>query len=183
MAPPVPAGPIATPAQARQLLEYNREVFERFVRRLSRLPWKEVSRNREIGHRTLLATLSHILNVHEVWMAYLVRGRSRELSALFSDTSRHPTTWAEFRPYSRKVWREVGATVDHLTARDLARRVRAPWFPRGHYTVADAFLQTTIEQAHHLGEIIGALWQDDRASPPMTWIDVLRVPPRRRRRA
>jgi hypothetical protein len=46
----------------------------------------------------------------------------------------------------------------------------------GRYTVADALLQATIEEAHHLGEVIGALWQEDLSSPAMTWIDVRRGP-------
>jgi uncharacterized damage-inducible protein DinB len=178
----VASSPLRSPSEARQLLAYNREVFDRFVRRLSRLPWKEVTREREIGHRTLFATLVHVLNVHEVWMVYLVRKRTRELSALFADSSRHPTTWREFRRYSDRVWAGVEETVATLTVRDLDRPVRAPWFPKGRYTLGDGLLQTTFEEAHHLGEIIGALWQDDRASPPMTWIEVTRLAPRRRRR-
>jgi hypothetical protein len=65
-----------------------------------------------------------------------------------------------------------------LTDRELHRTVRAPWMP-GRYTVADALLQTTFEEAHHLGEIIGALWQENRPSPDMTWIEVGRAPPRK----
>jgi len=179
----MPTGPVGSPAEARQLFDYNRAVFDRFVARLSRLPWKEVSREREIGHHTLFATLGHILNVQEVWLVYIVPGRTREIPALFELASRHPTTWKELKSYAHRVWTGADATVRGLSARDLGRRVRAPWFPRGRYTVADAFLQTTLEEAHHLGEIIGALWQDDRASPPMTWLEVTRLPPRRRRRA
>ena len=58
-----------------------------------------------------------------------------------------------------------------LTPRGLARKVKAFWMP-GQYTVRDAIMQTTLEQANHLGEIIGALWQDDVKPPNMTGIDV-----------
>ncbi|MGI0130556.1 MAG: hypothetical protein ACREEC_10475, partial [Thermoplasmata archaeon] len=64
-----------------------------------------------------------------------------------------------------------------LTPRDLDRRLFAFWMP-GRYTVRDALMQTTLAQAHHLGEIIGVLSQDDVRPPEMTWIDVRR-PPRR----
>jgi uncharacterized damage-inducible protein DinB len=179
--PNVPPGPLRSLSEVHRLIDYDRAVFDRFVRRLSRLPWAEVSREREIGHRTLFGTLVHILHVQEVWMVYLVRGRTRELPALFAESARQPTTWKEFRAYSQRVWTGVDATVGKLTVRDLDRRVRAPWFPKGRYTVGDAVLQTTLEEAHHLGEIIGALWQDDRPSPPMTWIEVTRTQPRPRR--
>jgi uncharacterized damage-inducible protein DinB len=165
-------------------VEYDRAVLDRFVRRLSRLPWKEVSRDRGIGHETLFRTLVHILNVLEVWLVYAVPGRNSEMKELFAREDRHPTSWQEFRAYSDRVWKGVDAVVGGLTERDLARRVKVPWMP-GHYTVRDAVFQASIEEAHHLGEVIGALWQDDRASPEMTWIMVRSAPappPRRRRR-
>jgi uncharacterized damage-inducible protein DinB len=169
-------------AVARDLLEYNRAVFDRFVRRLSRLPWKDVSRNRGIGHETLFRTLVHILNVQEAWIVYAVPRRNAEMKALFARADRHPASWKEFRAYADRVWEGVDAVVQGLTERDLARRVKVPWMP-GRYTVRDALFQTTLEEAHHLGEVIGALWQDDRASPEMTWIMVRSAPkPRPRRR-
>lgn len=171
---------IRTAAQAAGLEAYDREVFDRFVRRIRRLPWEEAVREREIGHHSLFATLVHILNVREVWLVYFVPGRNRELPKLFSDPGRRPTDWRGFRAYSDRVWSGSATTTGRLRTRDLPRVVRAPWMP-GRYTVADAYLQASYEEAHHLGEIIGALWQDDRASPPMTWIEVTRRPPRRHR--
>lgn len=164
---------IRSSAQAAELEAYDRKVFDRFVRRVRRLPWTQAVREREIGHRTLFATLVHILNVREVWLVYIVPGRNRELARLFSEPSRHPNDWKGFRTYAERVWSGSAATTRGLRGRDLGRTVRAPWMP-GKYTVADAYLQASYEEAHHLGEIIGALWQDDVASPPMTWIEVTR---------
>jgi uncharacterized damage-inducible protein DinB len=166
--------------EARELVAYNRSVFDRFVRQVARLPWKEATRNREIGHRSLFQTLVHILNVHEVWLVYIVPQRTRELPALFAQEDRRPTTWRGFRAYSAKVWSGIDRTLRNLSDRDFRRRVKAPWMP-GRYTVRDAFFQTTLEEAHHLGEVIGALWQKDVASTRMTWIEVRRATPTRRR--
>jgi len=169
----------------RTIFDYNQAVFERFVRRVRRLPAGEATRKRGIGHESLFDTLVHILNVHEVWHVYIVRGRNndRELEALFQDSTRHPNDWKGFDVYSHRVWSGVDETVRHLTDQALGRRVKAFWMS-GSYTVRDAVLQSTFEQAHHLGEVIGALWQDDRKPPDMTWIDVRRAmarPARRRR--
>lgn len=163
-----------SPADARTLLAYDREVFDRFVGRVRRLPGREASRRRGIGHESLFDTLVHVLNVQEVWMVYIVRGRTDEISELFSDPRRRPTDWAGFRSYARRVWSEVARTGRSFTPRSLGRRCRAPWMP-GSYTVRDAVLQVTLEEAHHLGEVIGALWQDDRRPPEMTWIGVGRA--------
>jgi uncharacterized damage-inducible protein DinB len=173
-----------SPRDARELFEYNREVFTRFVRRVRNLPRKEAFRRRGIGHESLFETLVHILNVQEVWLVYIVRGRNsdQELGALFDDPRRHPKNWKGFEEYSVRVWTGVEETLRELTPRVLARPVTAFWMP-GHYTVRDGLFQATMEEAHHLGEVIAALWQDDRKPPDMTWIDVRRTPAGRRRRA
>ncbi len=164
-----------TPATARWLTDYNARVFARYARAARRLPVRVAMANRGTGHLSIFRTLVHILNVHEVWMVYIVPGRTAELPALFQRTDRRPTTWQGFNAYSRSVWSGVTAEVQRLTPAKLARRVRAPWMP-GRYTVGDALLQTTFEQAHHLGEIIGLYWQRNREPPDMTWIDVNRGP-------
>ena len=172
-----------TPSDVRAIFDYNRAVFERFVLRVRRLPGREATRKRGIGHESLFETLVHILHVHEVWQVYIVRGRTTdpELEALFQDPVRHPKNWKEFDVYSRRVWSGIDETLRHLDRRTLGRRAEAFWMP-GKYTVRDAVLQSTFEQAHHLGEVIGALWQDDRKPPDMTWIDVRREPRRQARR-
>ena len=173
-----------TPNDARAIVEYNHAVFDRFVRRVRNLPGTEATRPRGIGHESLFDTLVHILNVQEVWFVYIVRGRTsdRELGALFDDARRHPSTWKGFDAYAKRVWSGVDETVRGLTPRSLARTVKVFWMP-GRYTVRDAVFQTSFEEAHHLGEVIGALWQDDRKSPDMTWIDVRRGRSRRARRS
>jgi uncharacterized damage-inducible protein DinB len=162
-----------TPAQARAIYAYNFAVFDRYVRRLRAMPWRTVRRRREIGHQSLFDTLVHILNVQEVWLVYIARGRNSDaqLEPLFEDRTRHPTDWRGFASYARRVRAEVERTLRGLTAADLSRPLSAFWMP-GRYTLSDAILQTTFEEAHHLGEVIGTLWQDDVTPPDMTWIDL-----------
>jgi uncharacterized damage-inducible protein DinB len=170
-----------SPRDARAIVRYNRAVFDRFVGRVRKLPRSEATRPRGIGHESLFDTLVHILHVQEAWLVYLVPGRRKELLAVLRDPAyRQPKTWREFDRYAARVWTDVEATVRGLTPRGLSAPVRAPWMP-GVYTARDAILQTTLEEAHHLGEIIGALWQDDRAPPDMTWMDLERSVRRRAR--
>jgi len=166
----------------RTIYAYNRAVFDRYARRVRRLSPRAARRKRGIGHESLFATLVHILNVHEVWLGYIVWGRTSdpELEALFADRSRHPTDWTGFARYSKRVWSAVDDSIARLSEKDLGRPVKVFWMP-GHYTVRDGVLQATLEQAHHLGEMIGALWQDDVEPPEMTWIDTNRALARRRR--
>jgi uncharacterized damage-inducible protein DinB len=160
-----------SPNDARAIVEYNHRAFDNFVRRIRRLPKNAATKRRGIGHETLFATLVHVLNVQEVWFVYILRGRASdaELEKLFRDTTRKPSTWKEFHVYSKRVWAGVDATARALTPRGLARRASVFWMP-GTYTVRDGILQATFEEAHHLGEIIGALWQDDVGPLNMMWI-------------
>ena len=174
MAPSLPrrtAPPPLTPAQARDLYAYNERVYARFARAVRRRGDRGARRTRGIGHESLFDTLVHILNVHEVWVAYLVQGRNSdaELEALFQDRTRHPKDWAGLRRYERRVWSAIHGYLEGVTPRQLRTSVHAFWMP-GRYVASDGLWQASFEQAHHLGEIIGALWQDDVASPPMTWI-------------
>ncbi len=170
----MPAGgsPV-TVETAQRLAEYNESAFQRYARAAHRLPWRIASANRETGHLSIFRTLVHILNVHEVWLLYIVPGRTRELDQLFKETYRRPTTWAGFDAYSKPVWKGLAEFYATLTPARLNRRVQAPWMP-GTYTVGDAVLQTTFEQAHHLGEIIGIYWQRDTEPPQMMWIPLTR---------
>ncbi|MGA7846138.1 MAG: DinB family protein [Thermoplasmata archaeon] len=169
---PAPSSPI-TVDTARRLTAYNAQVFARYVRAARRLPWRVASANRGTGHLSIFRTLVHILNVHEVWMLYIVQGRMGEIKDLFLQTARKPTSWEGFEPYARRVWAGLDDYVATLTPSKLSKSVKAPWMP-GRYTTGDAVLQSTFEQAHHLGEIIGVYWQRDEEPPEMTWIDVNR---------
>jgi len=166
------ASPISADT-ARRLFAYNSSVFARYVGAARRIPWREATRDHGTGHLSIFRTLVHILNVHEVWILYILQGRTRELDRLFQRSERKPTTWAGFDAYSRVVWAGIETYLATLTPAKLSRRVKAPWMP-GHYTAGDAMVQTTLEQAHHLGEVIGIYWQRNKEPPEMTWIDVNR---------
>ena len=162
-----------TPLQARQLFAYNKRLFERYARRIRRLPWNDASRHREIGHQSLFGTLVHILNVHEVWIGYILQGRNsdQELEELFGDPARKPEDWRGFNSYNRRVWALVDEYMNGLTPRDLSRPVHVFWMP-GEYDASDGLMQATFEEAHHIGEIIGALWQQDIEPPDTAWIGI-----------
>ena len=168
-------GPVET---ARRLVEYNSAVFGRFERSVRHRGWTAAVENREIGHRSLKDTLVHILNVHEAWLGAIAQGRWEIFDAP-GRRSAEGRSWKEFGAYRDRVWSGVDALLPGLTERKLRQRVRAPWMP-GRYTLEDAFFQTSVEQAHHLGEVIAAFWQRDWSPPPMTWIENLpKARPRR----
>jgi len=154
-----------------RLIEYDRRAFVSFERGLARRGWPEAVRDRGIGHGSYKDTLVHILNVHEAWFVAIIQGRWE----IFDDPARRPRnirSWSDLRRYRSKVWRGIDEFLAHATESELRRRVRAPWMP-GRYTVEDGVFQASFEQAHHLGEIIGACWRSGRAPPQMMWLPML----------
>lgn len=170
---------MVTPDDLRRLFAYNREVFERYLGAVSRLSPRAAARDRGIGHLSFQNTLVHILHVHEAWLVYIYQDRLHERSEAEWAYDRYPTMEV-VRAYSKMVWAEIDAFLAGLTPADLKRPMKAPWMP-GRYTLADVCFQTSFEQAHHLGEIIGAFWRMNREPPEMTWIDLHRDLGRKRR--
>ena len=154
----------------RRIWAYNRTVLERFLKAAERSPTRAATADRGIGHLSIKNTLAHILRVHEAWLVFIAQGRLRELKATRFRYELYPKV-RDVRDYFDRVTIEIDRFIRQLRDSDLKHHVKAPWMP-GAYNLQDAFLQTTIEQAHHLGEIIGAFWTMEREPPEMTWIDV-----------
>ena len=157
-------------SDVRRLYQYDREILETYLRALQRLPWKTAVKDRGVGHLSMKNTFVHILNVHDAWLNTVVPGK---LERMDDETRRAESmqSWKEVRAYMVRVWEGIDVLLKGLTDRKLRRRVKAPWMP-GEYTLADAFFQASIEQAHHLGELIAVFWQLDKEPPPMTWIQI-----------
>lgn len=171
-------------SSARRVLDYDQAVFARFERRVRRLPKRGAFEERETGHHTYFRTLVHILHVRDAWFNFVILGGGKHEKTFFERPERYPKDWAGFDRFAPTVWAGHAALRASLTPRRLGAPVKAYWM-RGRYTLGDAILQVSYEQAHHLGEIIGALWQQERPSPDMTWIEVSRddvgvLGPRRR---
>ena len=150
---------------------YDRRVFEAYERGIQRLGWAEAIKNREIGHLSFKDTLVHILNVKESLLVAVAQGRRD----VWKDSSRrreNVQSWGDLHHYRARVWKGIDELMADLSDAGLHRIIKVPWIP-GRYTLEDVFFQSSFEQAHHLGEIIGAYWQIDRAPPQMMFIPKL----------
>jgi uncharacterized damage-inducible protein DinB len=154
-------------ADIRALVRYNRIVLERYERALRRLGWRAITRNRNTGHLSMKDTYLHIVQVADGWLNYVVPGR---VDAMEERPDPYALgDWRAIRRWTSGVWKQIEGRTLRLTSRGMKRPVKAPWMP-GEYTVQDAYLQVTFEQAHHLGELIAMFWQIERSPPEMTWI-------------
>ena len=77
---------------------------------------------------------------------------------------------SQVQEFMSKVLGGVDGFMKELNDDDLSRKITAPWM-EGEHELSDVFMQVTLEQAHHLGEIIALLWQLNIEPPEMTRID------------
>ena len=159
---------MANPAEFRKMYRYNRAVLDAFCRRLERLPWAVVSKDRGVTWHSMAGVFNHVLGVYDGWLNFVVQGES-------ADDEAHRRAWdqlrsmAEVRAFLEKLWPGVDRLLRNLTDASLRCKVRAPWQPKA-CTLEDALMQVTLEQAHHMGETIAMLWQEDLHPPEMTWL-------------
>lgn len=166
-----PRRPLATPDFYRRLYRYNRQVLERYIDRRYRMGNRAALKDRGTGIYSVHETLAHILRVHDAWLNYVVPGRMAELHASHENFVKTARTM-DLRKVQAEAWKGIDRLLRGLNDAQLTRKVRAPWMP-GSYTLEDVLVQCSFEQAHHLGELIGALWREDKASPQMMWIPTL----------
>lgn len=158
----------------RQMFVYNRKVLETFLDRVAKMSRREATKDRGIGHGSYVRTILHIVRVHEAWLNYVAVG---DLQGLHESHDRFAKMWEradlrEARAYLRSTWVGIDQRMRSLTPKELQRTVKAPWMP-GQYTLEDALVQSTLEQAHHIGEVIGAFWRQGAVPPQMMWIPIL----------
>jgi len=65
-----------------------------------------------------------------------------------------------------KVLGGVDGFMKELNDDDLSKKITGPWM-EGEHELSDV-MQVTLEQAHHLEEIIALLWQLNIEPPEMT---------------
>ena len=156
----------------RRLAEYDRRAFASFERSLRRRGWRWAGAERGIAHGSFKDTMVHILNVHEAWLVAAAQDRWEEVRSNPGRRAAAVRSFADLSRYRETVWDGVDRLLARLTEASLDRPVKVPWIP-GRYTLEDAFFQASFEQAHHLGEMIGAYWKANQAPPQMMWIPLL----------
>src|SRR5579864_2606884 len=157
----------------RKLFWYNRKVMDSYFRAISKLPWKIASKNMEATHHSIKNIFIHILTVYNGWLNYNVYGNSDGIPHSKHDPDNYHSM-KEIRGFMNEVWEGVDKLVENLDDNLLSKKVRTPWMP-GSHTLGDVLMQVSLEQAHHLGEIIALFWQLNKEPPEMTWIMNTRI--------
>ena len=155
----------------RELYAYNWRVLRDFCDALAKLPKAAAAKDRGATHGSMKNVFFHILTVHDGWLNVTAQGASADPAFRELDDVDDIKTVAELRPYLEKIIAKEETFLASLGEKDLERPVQPAWKERPH-PLRDALVQVTLEQAHHVGELIAMFWQQDVEPPEMTWIDV-----------
>lgn len=153
----------------RRIFTYNEKVLRSFFDALNRLPWEKVSKNMEASHQSMKNIFVHILSVYNGLINYTAQGKSDKIPWQEHDYTNYHSM-SQVQDFMSKVLGGVKGFMKDLGDADLSKETQAPWMEREH-ELRDLLMQVTLEQAHHLGEIIALLWQLNVEPPEMTWID------------
>jgi uncharacterized damage-inducible protein DinB len=151
----------------RRIFSYNRLVLHSFFETVGGLPVDIVSKNLEASHNSIAGIFAHILTVYDGWLNHARNGETSGVPE--SELDEAYRSLDGMRRYMKHVEVGVDALLEKLDDSTLGIPVKVDWVEREH-SLADALMQVTIEQAHHLGEIIALLWQHNIEPPEMTWI-------------
>jgi uncharacterized damage-inducible protein DinB len=151
----------------RRMFSYNRLVLHSFFETLNKLPMEIASKNLEASHNSMKDIFTHILTVYDGWLNHARKGETSGVPD--SELDEAYLSMEAMRRYMKHVETGVDALLQELDDQMLTLPVRVDWMEREH-SLADALMQVTIEQAHHLGEIIALFWQNNIEPPEMTWI-------------
>ena len=153
----------------REVFAYNWRVLRDFGAALERLPAAEAAKDRGATYGSMKNVFHHILSVHDGWLDVTAQGASADPAMREKDFDE--VSIAELRGYLEKIIAKEDVFLSKLKEKDLDRTIQPAWKERPH-PVRDALAQVTLEQAHHVGELIALFWQQDVEPPEMTWIDV-----------
>ena len=150
----------------KELLEYNEEVRHRYLENLAKLPWGELTRNREASHQSLRDIFLHTLDVIDYWLDIL-SGEQLCVEMKYDEY----TKIDDINEYMTHVEKRMRTYVTSLSLDGLAKK-----YTRTNdvneiveVTAEDILIHLFEEEVHHRGELIALLWQIGVEPPIMGW--------------
>jgi uncharacterized damage-inducible protein DinB len=150
----------------RKLIEYNEEVRHRYYDSLAKLPWEELTKNREASFHSLRNIFIHTLGAVDHWLDFLLNEQLRMKRAYddyktMEDIGKYMAhVEARIRTYTASLTPE-GLLKEYEATNDLGKVVRV--------TAEDVLIHVFEEEVHHRGELIALLWQMEIEPPLMGW--------------
>jgi uncharacterized damage-inducible protein DinB len=150
----------------RKLLEYNETVRHRYFEALAKLPWKELTKNREASFHSIRNVFVHTLGAIDYWLDFLQKQNLHSRK----DYDKYRTL-QEVKAYMENVERRTHEYLKALTDEELnkAYTVKDDKNKTLRIKAEDVLVHVFEEEVHHRGELIALLWQMGIQPPEMGW--------------
>jgi uncharacterized damage-inducible protein DinB len=150
----------------RELIQYNQEVRHRYLDALAKLPWEELTKNREASFHSMRNIFIHTLNAIDYWLDILQR-QEEHARKKFDEYK----NIEDMREFMEKVESRMRSYMNALATEGLGAKytVTNDANQTVEITVEDVLIHVFEEEVHHRGELIALLWQMDVEPPLMGW--------------
>jgi uncharacterized damage-inducible protein DinB len=148
------------------LLEYNRQVRHRYLDAMSRIPWKELVKNRETSFHSIRNIFVHTLRVIDHWLDFLLKEHTLKIKN-YEDYENFDAV----REYADQVESRLQFYLDSLSSNKLnmSYSLINDLDEKTEVTVEDVLIHLFEEEVHHRGELIALFWQMNIKPPLMGW--------------
>ena len=150
----------------RDLLEYNKQVRQRYLQALTRIPWEELIRNREASFNSIRNIFIHILKAIDHWLDVLLKEQNYKAKQY-----KQYKNLEEICEYKDHVEERMGNYLHNLLSGTLFKKyvIRNDLGKEEEVTAEDILIHLFEEEVHHRGELIALLWQINIEPPLMGW--------------
>jgi len=150
----------------KELLEYNKQVRQRYLQALASIPWEELTRNREASFNSIRNIFVHSLKAIDHWLDVLLKEHNYRAKQY-----EEYTNLEEIREYKDYVEGRMQKLLDTSLSRKLFDKfvIRNDLGETVEVTAEDVLIHLFEEEVHHRGELIALLWQMNIEPPLMGW--------------
>jgi len=150
----------------KELLEYNKQVRQRYLQALASIPWEELTRNREASFNSIRNIFVHSLKAIDHWLDVLLKEHNYRAKQY-----EEYTNLEEIREYKDYVEGRTQKFLDNSLSSSLFEKfvVRNDLGETVEVTAEDILIHLFEEEVHHRGELIALLWQMNIEPPLMGW--------------
>lgn len=150
----------------RRLIDYNEDVRDRYFETLTKLTWKEFTKNREASFNSIRNIFVHTLTAVDYWLDFL-----QEENLCSKKKYDDYGTFEEIKAYKANVEKRMHSFINSLSTEklDKAYKVTDEHGKKLCVTAEDILIHVFEEEVHHRGELIALLWQINVEPPQMGW--------------
>jgi uncharacterized damage-inducible protein DinB len=148
------------------LLEYNKQVRQRYLQALTTIPWEELTRNREASFNSIRNIFIHTLKAIDHWLDVLLKEQNYKANQY--DEYKNLEEICEYKDH---VEGRMQNYLDNSLSGALFKKyvVRNDLGKEEEVTAEDILIHLFEEEVHHRGELIALLWQMNIEPPLMGW--------------